>query len=260
MSKIISAYQSTSAGSGVSFTQSYGGSTAQAQAVVTGQPADLVFLSTGTDVNLLVDHGLVDKNYDKQSYKGAAANSVVVFAVRDGNPKKIKGWNDLLKPGVQVVTPNPFTCGHREVEHPGRVRCPAASRQDGQAGDRLRQGAVRARRLAGLVGEQRHEHVPLGQGRRPDHVRERGDQRPARGQGHPVRDPAPDDADRAARRGDEEEPEQGRGDLVHPLHEVAPGAGPVRSERVPADRARMRPSSSRSSTRCGPACSRSTTR
>ena len=111
MSKIISAYQSTSAGSGVSFTQSYGASTAQAQAVVTGQPADLVFLSTGTDVNLLVDHGLVDKNYDKQSYKGVAANSVVVFAVRDGNPKKIKGWNDLLKPGVEVVTPNPFTAG-----------------------------------------------------------------------------------------------------------------------------------------------------
>ena len=111
MSKIISAYQSTPAGSGVSFTQSYGGSTAQAQAVVNGQPADLVFLSTGTDVNLLVDHGLVDRNYDKQSYKGVAANSVVVFAVRDGNPKKIKGWNDLLKPGVEVVTPNPFTAG-----------------------------------------------------------------------------------------------------------------------------------------------------
>ncbi|HET8812782.1 MAG TPA: sulfate ABC transporter substrate-binding protein [Gaiella sp.] len=111
MSKIISAYQSTPGGSGVSFTQSYGGSTAQAQAVANGQPADLVFLSTGTDVNLLVDHGLVDRNYDKQSYKGVAANSVVVFAVRDGNPKKIKSWNDLLKPGVEVVTPNPFTAG-----------------------------------------------------------------------------------------------------------------------------------------------------
>ena len=111
LSKIISAYQSTPAGSGVSFTQSYGGSTAQAQSVVNGQPADLVFLSTGSDVNLLVDHGLVDRNYDKQSYKGVAANSVVVFAVRDGNPKKIKSWNDLLKPGVEVVTPNPFTAG-----------------------------------------------------------------------------------------------------------------------------------------------------
>ena len=111
LSKIISAYQSTPGGSGVSFTQSYGGSTAQAQSVVNGQPADLVFLSTGTDVNLLVDHGLVDRNYDKQSYKGVAANSVVVFAVRDGNPKRIKSWNDLLKPGVEVVTPNPFTAG-----------------------------------------------------------------------------------------------------------------------------------------------------
>ena len=55
--------------------------------------------------------GLVDSNWDRQSYKGMVTNSLVVFVVRDGNPKKIRGWNDLIRPGVQVVTPNPFTSG-----------------------------------------------------------------------------------------------------------------------------------------------------
>ena len=76
-----------------------------------GLDADVVFLSTGDDVNLLVDAGLVDQNWNQQSYDGIAADTVVVFAVRNGNPKHIKGWNDLIKPGVQVVTPNPFSSG-----------------------------------------------------------------------------------------------------------------------------------------------------
>jgi sulfate/thiosulfate-binding protein len=111
MGKIITAFQTTPNGEGVSFTQSYGASTNQAKAVVAGQPADLVFLSTGDDVNLLVDAGLVNKNWDKQGYSGIAADTVVVFAVRDGNPKHNKGWDDLIKPGVQVITPNPFSSG-----------------------------------------------------------------------------------------------------------------------------------------------------
>ncbi len=111
MAKIISDFQATPAGQGVSFTQSYGASTSQAKAVIAGQPADLVFLSTGDDVNLLVDAGLVNQNWDQQGYSGIAADTVVVFALRDGNPKKIKGWNDLIKSGVQVVTPNPFSSG-----------------------------------------------------------------------------------------------------------------------------------------------------
>jgi sulfate/thiosulfate transport system substrate-binding protein len=109
--KIIQAWQQTPDGSGVSFAQSYGPSTNQAKSVVAGQPADLVFLSTGDDVNLLVDAGLVNQSWDRQSYDGIAADTVVVFAVRNGNPKHIKGWNDLVKPGVQVVTPNPFSSG-----------------------------------------------------------------------------------------------------------------------------------------------------
>ena len=62
-------------------------------------------------MNTLVDAGLVDRNWDKQSYRGIAADTVVVFAVRNGNPKHIKSWSDLTRPGIQVVTPNPFSSG-----------------------------------------------------------------------------------------------------------------------------------------------------
>src|SRR5206468_6378881 len=111
LGKIIQAWQQTPDGNNVSFTQSYGASTDQARAVANGLKADVVFLSTGDDVNLLVDAGLVDSKWDRQSYDGIGADTVVVFAVRNGNPKHIKSWNDLIKPGVQVVTPNPFSSG-----------------------------------------------------------------------------------------------------------------------------------------------------
>jgi len=111
LTKLISAFQQTPAGKGVSFATSYGGSSAQAAAVVAGQPADVVIFSTGTDMNLLVDKGLVDRRWANQSYHGVVWNSVVVFALRNGNPKKVKTWNDLVKPGVGVLIPNPFTAG-----------------------------------------------------------------------------------------------------------------------------------------------------
>jgi sulfate/thiosulfate transport system substrate-binding protein len=111
MAKIISAWQQTPDGKGVSFTTSYGPSGDQAKAVAAGLKADVVFLSTGDDVNTLVDAGLVSPNWQKQSYGGDLAYSVVAFAFRGGNPKHIKTWDDLVKPGVQIVTPNPFSSG-----------------------------------------------------------------------------------------------------------------------------------------------------
>jgi sulfate transport system substrate-binding protein len=111
LAKIIQAWQQTPDGNDVTFSQSYGASTDQARAVGQGLKADVVFLSTGDDVNLLVDDGLVDSKWNRQSYRGIAADTLVVFAVRNGNPKHIKGWADLVKPGVQVVTPNPFSSG-----------------------------------------------------------------------------------------------------------------------------------------------------
>lgn len=111
MGKIIQAWQQTPDGKEASFSQSYGASTDQARAVANGLKADIVFLSTGDDVNLLVDAGLVDSKWNHQAYNGIGADTVVVFAVRNGNPKHIKSWNDLIRPGVQVLTPNPFSSG-----------------------------------------------------------------------------------------------------------------------------------------------------
>jgi sulfate transport system substrate-binding protein len=108
---VIEAWQKTPEGRDVSFTQSYGASGDQARAVAAGLDADVVQLSTGLDVELLVKAGLVDPKWDRQSYLGVATNSIVVFAVRDGNPKKIKNWNDLVRPGVEIVTPNPLSSG-----------------------------------------------------------------------------------------------------------------------------------------------------
>jgi sulfate/thiosulfate transport system substrate-binding protein len=109
--KIISAFQQTAAGSGVGFTQSYGASGDQARAVAAGQPADVVNLSLDPDVDMLARKGLVPKNWKANAHRGIVSDSIVVFVVRNGNPKHIKGWADLLKPGVSVITPNPFTSG-----------------------------------------------------------------------------------------------------------------------------------------------------
>ena len=109
--QLISAFQKTPAGNGVSFSQSYGASGEQSRAVAAGLAADVVAFSLEPDVTSLVQKNLVAKNWNKDKYKGMITRSVVVFVVRDGNPKKLKTWNDLLKPGVQVITPNPFTSG-----------------------------------------------------------------------------------------------------------------------------------------------------
>ena len=92
--------------------QSYGASTSQAKAVVAGQPADLVFLSTGRRREpARRRRASSTRTGTSRATTASPPNTVVVFAVRDGNPKHIKGWDDLIKPGVQVVTPNPFSSG-----------------------------------------------------------------------------------------------------------------------------------------------------
>src|SRR5215471_620539 len=111
MGKLITRFQHQPAGQGVTFTQSYAASGTQAQHIVSGQPADIAFLSTGLDVDTIADAGLVTKSWTKAPQGGIAADSVVAFVVRPGNPKHIHSWKDLVKPGVQVVTPNPFSSG-----------------------------------------------------------------------------------------------------------------------------------------------------
>jgi sulfate/thiosulfate-binding protein len=111
MQKLITRFGYTSVGQGVSFTQSYGPSGSQARAIIAGQPASIAFLSTGLDIDSLADAGVVSKTWDHAPYGAIAADSVVSFVVHKGNPKHIHSWTDLAKPGVQVVTPNPFSSG-----------------------------------------------------------------------------------------------------------------------------------------------------
>ena len=109
--EIIPDFQATAGGKGVKFKTSYGPSGDQARAVEAGLPADYVSFSTEPDMQKLVDAGLVDAGWNATPGKGLVTTSIVSFVVRKGNPKNIRGWDDLLKPGVKVVTPNPFTSG-----------------------------------------------------------------------------------------------------------------------------------------------------
>jgi len=108
---LTAAYEKTPQGKGVSFASSFGSSGAQSRAVASGQPADVVNFSTEPDIARLVSAGMVASNWDSNPYQGNVADSVVVFVVRKGNPKHITGWDDLVKPGVDVITPNPSTSG-----------------------------------------------------------------------------------------------------------------------------------------------------
>jgi sulfate/thiosulfate transport system substrate-binding protein len=108
---IIPLFQKTSAGAGVSFSESFGASGSQSRAVATGQSADVVNFSTGPDMTRLVKAGLVASDWDSNPQKGISVDSVVVMVVRRGNPKHITGWDDLVKPGIDVITPNPSTSG-----------------------------------------------------------------------------------------------------------------------------------------------------
>ena len=108
---LIPAFQKTSAGKGAKFTQSYGASGDQSRAVDSGLHADVVAFSLEPDVTRLVKDGIVDASWNANAHKGMVTDSVVVFAVRKGNPKHIKTWQDLTKPGVGVIEPNPFTSG-----------------------------------------------------------------------------------------------------------------------------------------------------
>ena len=109
--KIIEAFQKTPAGRDVSFDQSYGASGEQSRAVEQGLPADVVAFSLAPDVTRLISKGLIAKDWNKDAFKGMVTRSVVVFALRDGNPKKIRKWSDLTRSGVEVLNPNPFTSG-----------------------------------------------------------------------------------------------------------------------------------------------------
>ena len=99
-------------GDNLAIRMSHGGSGTQARSVVDGLPADVVTLALASDIDALADHGLLAKNWQQRLPDNASPyTSTIVFLVRKGNPKHIEDWPDLIKPGVQVITPNPKTSG-----------------------------------------------------------------------------------------------------------------------------------------------------
>ena len=110
---IYAEFRKTDAGKdlGSSPVDSYGASGDQSRAVEKGLKADYVHFSVSSDVTRLVDAGLVGEDWDAGANKGVVSRSVVVLGVREGNPKNIKDWDDLVKPGVGIVTPNPGSSG-----------------------------------------------------------------------------------------------------------------------------------------------------
>jgi len=109
--KVIPLFQKTDAGKDVSFSQSYGASGDQSRKVEAGLPTDVVNFSVEPDVTRLVDAGLVDADWNANEHKGFPFGSVVTIVTRKGNPENIQTWDDLLKPGIEIVTPNPFSSG-----------------------------------------------------------------------------------------------------------------------------------------------------
>ena len=108
---IIPLFQATSDGTGVNFEESYGASGDQSRAVAAGLPADYVAFSLQPDMDRLVKAGMVASDWNSGTNKGMVTDSVVVLAVRPGNPKNIHTWDDLIQPGIGIITPNPFSSG-----------------------------------------------------------------------------------------------------------------------------------------------------
>lgn len=109
--QIIAAYKKTPGGKNVKFTQSYGASGDQSRAVENGLKADVVAFALEPDMTRLVKKNLVAPNWNADPEKGMITDSVVSLVTRKGNPKNLRTWSDLTQPGVEVLTPNPFTSG-----------------------------------------------------------------------------------------------------------------------------------------------------
>jgi sulfate/thiosulfate transport system substrate-binding protein len=112
VNKAFAAKYKTETGKSVEIKQSHGGSGKQARSVIDGLAADVVTLALAYDIDEIADRGFIAKDWQKRLPQNASPyTSTIVFLVRKGNPKGIKDWDDLAKPGLKVITPNPKTSG-----------------------------------------------------------------------------------------------------------------------------------------------------
>jgi sulfate transport system substrate-binding protein len=133
-SKIIPAFAATDEGKGVAVTTSYGASGDQSRAVVDGKPADIVNFSVEPDINRLVKGDKVAKDWNADATKGIPFGSVVSLVVREGNPRNINDWDDLLQPGIEVVTPSPLSSGSAKWNLLAPYAAKSNGGKDSQAG------------------------------------------------------------------------------------------------------------------------------
>jgi len=133
-SEIIPAFAATPAGEGVAVTASYGSSGDQSRSVVDGKPADLVNFSVEPDITRLVKVGKVSPEWNADVTKGVPFGSVVTLVVRKGNPKNITDWDDLVAPGIEVVTPSPLSSGSAKWNLLAPYAAKSAGGRDQQAG------------------------------------------------------------------------------------------------------------------------------
>jgi sulfate/thiosulfate transport system substrate-binding protein len=133
-SKVIPAFNASEEGKSVQVITSYGASGDQSRGVVDGKPADVVNFSVEPDITRLVKAGKVSKEWNTDATKGIPFGSVVALVVRKGNPKNIKDWDDLVRPGVEVITPSPLSSGSAKWNLLAPYAVKSSGGHDGQAG------------------------------------------------------------------------------------------------------------------------------
>jgi sulfate/thiosulfate transport system substrate-binding protein len=150
-SKVIPAFNASAEGKGVQVIASYGASADQSRGVVEGKPADLVNFSVESDITRLVKAGKIAADWDRDGTKGVPFGSVVTLVVRKGNPKNIRDWDDLLRPGIEVVTPSPLSSGSAKWNLLAPYAVKSGGGRDKQAG-------------IDFISKLVHEHVKLRPG------------------------------------------------------------------------------------------------
>jgi sulfate/thiosulfate-binding protein len=133
-SKVIPAFNASADGKHVQVVTSYAASADQSRGVVEGKPADIVNFSAEPDMTRLVKAGKVSGDWDKGAYRGIPFGSVVTLVVRKGNPKNIQDWDDLLRPGIEVVTPSPLSSGSAKWNLLAPYAAKSGGGRDAQAG------------------------------------------------------------------------------------------------------------------------------
>ncbi|OBK94294.1 sulfate ABC transporter substrate-binding protein [Mycobacterium asiaticum] len=133
-SKVIPAFNASEEGKGIQVITSYGASGDQSRGVAEGKPADLVNFSVEPDITRLIKSGKVAKDWNTDATKGIPFGSVVTLVVRKGNPKNIRNWDDLLRPGIDVITPSPLSSGSAKWNLLAPYAVKSEGGRNGQAG------------------------------------------------------------------------------------------------------------------------------